>query len=276
MRQLRAPLRTLAALAVVALSLTGCMKLDMAMTVNGDDTLDGTVVIALDKSMLRLGGKDPAQAFAAAEGGLSELPEGSRTEVYDDGKYYGKKIVYDDLPLADFNTGKPGAPSITHTDGKYVFTADLSSGSAELGRQAELMRPFLSGIQLKLAVTFPGDVVEHDPKAVVDGRTVRWDLAVGEDNKLRAVAADSSFPWLLVAGIGGVLGLLVIVGIVLLAVRLTRRQDAAQGPADQALVAPDGTLAHAATLGHAPAPSAHPPTQPYPPAPAPGEAPHQP
>ena len=270
MRKLRTSLRTLAALALVAFSLTGCMKLDLDMTVNSDDTLDGTVVLALDKSVLKLSGKDPEQAFSSAESGMSDLPEGSRTEVYDDGKYYGKKIVYDDLPLADFNSGKPGAPSLTHADGKYVFTADLGTGVADLGRQAELMRPFLSGIRITFAVTFPGEVVEHDSRAVVDGRTVRWDLQVGEDNKLRAVAEDSSFPWPVVAVVGGVLGLLVIAGIVVLAVSLSRRQRAAQAVVDSAPAYP----AAGPPPDPAPAPPADPPPQAYPT--IPGEARHQP
>lgn len=238
MRQLRRPLRTLTALALVAFSLTGCMKLDLAMTVNSDDTLDGTVIVALDKSVLGLSGKSAEEAFANAEGSLSDLPEGSRTEVYDDGKYYGKKVVYDDLPFADFNSGQPGAPSITHADGKYVFTADLRTGNADLGPQAELMRPFLSSVQITFAVTFPGDVVEHDAKAVVDGRTVRWNVAVGGRNELRAVAEEgSAFPWLVVAVVGGVFGLGVIVGIVLLGIWLSRRR-AGGAPADPGAPAP--------------------------------------
>lgn len=284
MRKLRTSLRTIAALALVAFSLTGCMKLDLDLTVGSDDTLDGTVVLALDKSVLKMGGKDPEQAFANAESGMSdELPEGSRTEVYDDGKYYGKKIIYDDLPLADFNSGKPGAPSLTHADGRFVFTADLGTGVADLGQQAELMRPFLSGIRITFAVTFPGEVIEHDSRAVVDGRTVRWDLQIGEDNKLRAVAADSSFPWPVVAVVGGVLGMLVIVGIVVLAVWLTRRGSAgaagrAAPPAEPA--GPVAETAYPATIpaGPAPdtaaAPAADPPTLPHPS--SPGEAPHHP
>ncbi|BCJ78025.1 hypothetical protein CS0771_75690 [Catellatospora sp. IY07-71] len=270
MPKLRTSLRTVAALALVAFSLTGCMKLDLDLTVNSDDTLDGTVVLALDKSVLKMSGKDPEQAFANAESGMSDLPEGSRTEVYDDGKYYGKKIVYDDLPLADFNSGKPGAPSLTHADGKFVFTADLGTGVADLGRQAELMRPFLSGIRITFAVTFPGKVVEHDSRAVADGRTVRWDLQIGEDNKLRAVAEDSSFPWPVVAVVGGALGLLVIVGIVVLAVWLSRRQRAAQAALDSAPAYPAAVPAPD-TVAAAPA---YPPTQAYPT--VPGEAPHQP
>ena len=152
-------------------------------------------------------------------------PKGAKTEVYDDGKYYGKKIIYDDLPLTDFNTGEKGAPSITHANGKYVFTADLDTGADGLGPQAEMVKPFLSSLQITFAVTFPGKVVEHDAKAVVDGDTVRWNVALGGKNELRAVAEEgSAFPWLVVAVVGGVLGLAVIIGIVLLAVRLTRRK----------------------------------------------------
>ncbi|WP_155373330.1 LppM family (lipo)protein [Catellatospora vulcania] len=258
MRPARKPLRTLAVLALAAFSLTGCMKLDMNMTVNSDDTLDGTVIMALDKSVLQLSGKSAEEAFASAGESLTDLPKGTRTEVYDDGKYYGKKIIYDDLPLTEFNTGEKGAPSITHANGKYLFTADLDTGANGLGPQAEMVKPFLSSLQITFAVTFPGKVVEHDDKAVVDGDTVRWNVALGGKNELRAVAEEgSAFPWLVVAVVGGILGLAVIVGIVFLAVWLTRRKTPAAAPAD-----PYATSFDPPTVG-GPA-GTHPATQSYP------------
>ncbi|MEU7826193.1 hypothetical protein [Catellatospora sp. NPDC049133] len=231
MRLPRTSLRTLAVLALAAFSLSGCMKLDMNMTVNSDDTVDGTIIMALDKSVLQLSGKSPEQAFDDAGDSLAELPKGAKTEVYDDGKYYGKKIIYDDLPLTEFNTGEKGSPSITHANGKYVFTADLDTGADGLGPQAEMVKPFLSSLQITFAVTFPGKVIEHDAKAVVDGNTVRWNVALGGKNELRAVAEEgSAFPWLVVAVVGGALGLAVIIGIVFLAVWLTRRKAPTAAP----------------------------------------------
>ncbi|WP_144119618.1 LppM family (lipo)protein [Catellatospora sichuanensis] len=257
MRLPRKPLRTLAVLALAAFSLTGCMKLDMNMTVNSDDTVDGTIIMALDKSVLQLSGKSPEQAFEEAGDSLTELPKGTRTEVYDDGKYYGKKIVYDDLPLTEFNTGEKGAPSITHANGKYLFTADLDTGADGLGPQAEMVKPFLSSLQITFAITFPGKVVEHDAKAVVDGDTVRWNVALGGKNELRAVAEEgSAFPWLVVAVVGGVLGLAVIAAIVFLAVWLTRRKAPA-ATADPNAVASFDPATVAQPVG------GHPTTQPY-------------
>ncbi|MDI1465495.1 hypothetical protein QEZ54_31450 [Catellatospora sp. KI3] len=259
MRQLRRPIRALAALALVAFGLSGCMKLDMDLTVNSNDTLDGTAVVALDRKLLSMGGQSPEKAFDQAGDTVKDLPKGSRTEVYDDGKFYGKKIIYDDLSFAAFNSGGAGAPRIEHANGKYTFTADLKTGSSDLGPQAELARPLLSGIQITIALTFPGDVIEHDAHARVDGRKVTWQLSLGEDNRLRAVAEDGpGIPWAVVAAVGGVAGLAVIVGIVVLAIWLTRRH-AAQAPAGAAVPAYPTDHPYPDTL-----PTPTPPTPPYP------------
>ncbi|GHJ45142.1 hypothetical protein Cs7R123_24840 [Catellatospora sp. TT07R-123] len=266
MRQLRRPLRALAALALVAFGLSGCMKLDMDLTVNSNDTLDGTVVVALDRSLLMMSGKSPEEAFEGAEDSVKDLPKGSRTEVYDDGKFYGKKIIYDDLSFAAFNSGKADAPHIEHADGKYTFTADLKTGSNSLGAQAELMRPFLSGIQITIALTFPGDVVEHDAQAKVDGHRVSWNLGLGENNRLRAVAEEGpAFPLAVVAVVGGVAGLAVVVGIVVLAIWLSRRHATPAPAATPAYPAAAPTdPAYPATYAD-PHPATHPGSDPTPP-----------
>ncbi|MBV1854965.1 LppM family (lipo)protein [Catellatospora tritici] len=267
MPQLRRPIRALAALALVAFGLSGCMKLDMDLTVNSNDTLDGTAIVALDRSLLSMSGKSPQEAFDSAGDSVKDLPKGSRTEVYDDGKFYGKKIIYDDLSFAAFNSGAAGAPRIEHANGKYTFTADLKTGASDLGPQAELARPFLSGIQITIALTFPGDIVEHDSRAQVDGRKVTWRLSLGEDNRLRAVAEDGpAFPWVVVAAVGGVAGLAVIVGIVVLAVWLTRRH-ATPAPADPASPAYPADESH--PMSALTAPTLHTPTLGDPASPAP-------
>lgn len=241
MRLVRQPLRALAALTLVAFALTGCMKVDMNVTVNTDDTLDGTMIVAVDKSMLALSGKSPEDAFKNAKE-ISDLPEGSRAEAYDDGKYYGQKIIYDNLPFTAFNSGKKGAPAITHNDGRYTFSADMNTAGSNLGPQAQLAAPLLSSIKIKFVITFPGKVIEHDESAIVSGNTVTWNVRLGEDNKLRAVAEEgSTFPWLVVAVVGGGLGLLVIAGIVLLALWLRRPTPAPALAGDQPIEYPPAT-----------------------------------
>lgn len=53
----RTGLVRLGAFAMLALLLSACIKLDMNLTVNGDDTVDGTVIFALNKELIELSGQ---------------------------------------------------------------------------------------------------------------------------------------------------------------------------------------------------------------------------
>jgi hypothetical protein len=79
---------------------------------------------------------------------------------------------------------------------------------------------FMDGAELRVAMTFPGDVSESNGE--IDGSTVVWEPEIGEKNDMTAVAKESSGLSLgLVAAIAGgaVLLLLVVAGSVLLARR---------------------------------------------------------
>jgi hypothetical protein len=218
------PLRALAALAVVAFTLTGCMKIDVAITVDGKrDVINGSFIYAVQKTLLTTNGKTLEQGFSeSAADELSELPKGSRSEVYDDGKFYGRRVFFENMTFAEFNASGEG-PVLTHENGRYTFTYETDA--TELGDFAVLPANVLDSIEYRMAVTFPGDIVERDERAVVQGRTVSWNLKVTEGHRLRVVAQEpSAFPWLLLGAVAGLFGLLVVGGLVVLAVRLHRRQ----------------------------------------------------
>lgn len=213
------PLRAFAALLAAAFMLTGCMKIDMNLTIDADkDVIDGSLIFAMDKQVLALSGKSPEESFKDT-GQLDDLPKGSRSEIYDDGKFYGRKLFFEQVPFAEFNSTTDG-PRISHADGRYVFSFDAES--ADLG-DAAVLGPALDSIEYTIAVTFPGNVIERDSKARLEGRTVSWVLKLSEKHELRAVSEEpSSFPWLLLGAVAGLFGLLVVVGIIVLAVRMNK------------------------------------------------------
>ncbi|WP_117212968.1 LppM family (lipo)protein [Allorhizocola rhizosphaerae] len=219
------PLRAVAALVVAISALTGCMKIDFALTVDGErDVVNGSLVFAVAMPILTLQGQTPEQGWANVEDELSELPEGSRAEIYDDGTFYGRRIHFENMPFSEFNAA-PEGPRIAHENGRYIFT--FETNATELGDVATVPVEMLNEIQkieYRVSVTFPGDVVERDDKAVLQGRTVTWTLRVSENHDLRAVAEEpEGFPWLLLGLVAGLFGLLVLAGIVALAMRMSRR-----------------------------------------------------
>lgn len=213
-------LLAVAATAVMVLALAGCFKLDMDLTVNSDDTLDGTVVFAIDKDLSEMaGGQD-------SELDQGNLPEGATVEDYDQDGFVGQKVTLDGVSMDELNTsfsgegdtGGPGQWQLTHEGDEYRFTGDMdmtdlaSSGSDELDMSA-----FMQGAELRVALTFPGEVTESNGK--VDGNTVVWEPKIGEKNEMTAVAKESSglSTWIIV-GIAAavVLLLLIAAGVVLL------------------------------------------------------------
>jgi len=229
-------LRAFTALILAAFTLTGCMKLDMTLSIDPhSDTINGSFIVAVDKAVLTMDGKTAEESFATTEKNLKDVPAGTRSEVYDDGKYYGRKIIFEGYPMAEFNRQSQSA-SITHEDRKYIFQMD--GGAPVANSTPEQLISVLANIEITIAVTFPGKVIEHDAQSVLHDRTVVWTMKLADFKQIRAVSQEeSSFPWLLLAIVTGLFGALVIAGIVVLAMRMNRRTGTDPGAAAQLIPA---------------------------------------
>jgi hypothetical protein len=283
---------TLAAGAVaVAFVLSGCVKLDMALTVTPENTIDGTIVFAVDKQLLTLGGGNPEDAFkdAAGDAPFPTAPAGGSvtTEVYDQDGKYGQKFTFTGVPLSEFDDEDL---SITREGDFFVVagTLDLSDTGASSGSSEEplpLPSSLTAGFDVSVSMTFPGEVVEHN--GTLSGTTVTWVPKPGEKLVMSAKAkatggsagvlglssASSSTPLI----IGLVLAALLLVGGLVALLLRRGRTPAAAGAVGAAM--PDAS----AVPGFAPAPStpadpswappampgAAAPAPPVPPAPAP-------
>jgi len=89
----------LGALAMLALVLSACIKLDMALTVNPEDTVDGTIIFGINKQLIELSGQSPDDL-------LSEAPiptdvEGVTSEPYEDDEFQGQEITLDASALTE-------------------------------------------------------------------------------------------------------------------------------------------------------------------------------
>ena len=222
-------LRALTALIIAAFALTGCMKLDMDLSIDPrNDTLNGSFIVALDKNILTMDGKTAEESYAKTEKGFKDVPAGTRSEVYDDGRYYGRRIIFESYPLAEFNRQSPSA-SITHQDRKYIFGMD-GTNSVAASTPATLVNA-LANIEITISVTFPGKVIEHDPQSTLQDRTVVWKMKLADFRAIRAVSQEEpTFPWMLLAIVTGLFGTLVVAGILVLALRLNRKPAPVSSP----------------------------------------------
>jgi len=236
-----------AALAAVGLlALAGCMKVDMDMTLSEDDTVSGSIVMAVSNSLAETMGMEPGELWDQAGGELSQnLPEGASQEPYSDDEYTGTRYTFTEAPISQIS-GEGGEDlTITRDGDNYVVdgTMNLSEGSEQL---EQLPQNVQDAFDVRLAITFPGAV--SDATGTVDGTTVTWTPQVGEDTEIHAVGAataGSSFPWWIV---GLVVGLVVIGLVVWFVVRNNRRPAPVTGTATG-----DAALAAQAAPGAVPA-----------------------
>ena len=190
---------TLAAGAVaVALVLSGCVKLDMALTLTPQNTVDGSIVFAIDKQLLALGGGSPEDAFndAAGDAPFPTSPSSGSvtTEVYDQDGKYGQKYIFTGVPLSEFDDEDL---SITREGDFFVVNgnldlSDTADSSADPSESAlPLPSSLTAGFEVAVSMTFPGEVIENN--GTLEGTTVTWKPTPGEKLVMTAKAkADAS------------------------------------------------------------------------------------
>jgi hypothetical protein len=286
--------RALAALLAVTglLVLAGCMKIEMNMTLTEDDSVSGTIVMAISNEVAESMGMDAGELWDQAGGEMgAELPDGASQEPYADDEYTGTTFTFEDQPIEEFS-GADEELSIAREGDEYVVSGvmDLSEGAEGMEGSQEMPQEILDTFLVTIAVTFPGDVTETN--GTVDGTTVTWNPAFGETTEMSArgsavagggaagggtepgteasegsgagtdtgstdaqdVAAtdDAGFPWWIV---GLVAGLAVIGLVVTLIVRNNRRPEPAAAPQGDVF----GSLPGQQAPGHGSQPGQTPP-----------------
>jgi hypothetical protein len=286
-RRVRTAARIGAFLALAVL-LTGCIKLNMDLGINADDTVDGTVVLGVQKELLQLTGQSVEDLLGEADL-IPTGPTGVVVEPYEDDEFVGQQIIFENLPIAEFNSGALGATGISGVTGAagdslnitregdtFVVTGvlDLSSGlSGATGPFAGTGgAQFFESADIQISITFPGAVTQANGE--VDGNTVTYVPEFGERLEINATGSaidngqaadvvggsDSFLPLILI--IAGVAVVLLV--IIVLVVRSRRNKGggagASTGFGEPAAATPGVTPAQSG------APPAAPPAPPMPPA----------
>jgi hypothetical protein len=282
------------AFVALAVLLTGCIKLNVDLGINADDTVNGTIVLGVQKELLELTGQSAEDLLGDAD----LIPTGATgvvVEPFEDDEFVGQQIIFEDLPIAEFNADALGASGATGISGvtgaggdtlniaregeTFVVTGvlDLSSGlSGATGPFAGTGGAQLfENADIQISITFPGEVVQANGE--VDGNTVTYVPEFGERLEINATGSaidngqaadvvggsDSFLPLLLI--IAGVAVVLLV--IIFLVVRSRSNKDGGAGTSTGL-----GEPAPVATPVAPPqpgAPPAAPPAPQMPPAPPP-------
>jgi hypothetical protein len=290
--------------------MTGCIKLNMDLGINSDNTVSGTVEFGVQKELLDLTGQNVEDLLGSDAPFPSNAP-GVTVEPFDDGEFAGQQFIFEDVPIAEFNSGgfvgNTGATGATAASGvtgagdtlniarqgdTFVVTGvlDLSSGLSGLSGATG---PFggtggaqlFESAEIKIAITFPGAVVQA-PGGQIDGNTVTYVPKFGERLEINATGSavengeaadvvggsDSMLPLILI--IAGVVLVVLIIIVLLIRSRRHKGGDAGTtgfGEAGPATTPDVATPPPGAPTDASPAPAPPmPPAAPPPPPPAEG------
>ncbi|WP_134325016.1 LppM family (lipo)protein [Cumulibacter soli] len=254
---MKSAVRSLMILAGVLL-LSGCFLIDMKMTVSSDDTVSGTMVIAVEESAAAA-----LEEMGEGDGlvnGSEDMPAGATVEPYEQDGYVGRQISFDQVSIDEFNEmfqENGGTFTLTRDGDSFVFEGNLDTGSGSGGADPSaggadpsdpampdmdaMMEQILSSASMSMSMSFPGEVT--DTNGEVDGTTVTWDLtdlqdggevhatALAEDGagnidsgdaaEAAGTSDDSGFPVLPV--VIGVVAAIVIIGGILILLRMNKK-----------------------------------------------------
>ena len=208
----------IAAMSVLSvLVLAGCLRVEMSITLNEDDTATGEFVMAVSSEVAALMGEEEfANAFSADE------IEGSTTEPYEsedengDGEpdFVGSVTTFDSIALDEISDS---TMAFTREGDDYVVSGTPADPSEDLGGEE------LAGAEATLSVTFPGEVSEHN--GTLEGTTVTWNLLDAPDQleaRGSATAGGGGIPLWIILVVLGVMG--IGIGIAIVLVTSTRKK----------------------------------------------------
>jgi hypothetical protein len=204
----------------LALVCTSCLKVDLAMRLHTDDTVDGTMTYAVSKDLLTLTHSSPDALLNQVASG-QPLPPGVeyQTTDYADDTFVGKTLTFEGADIGAFQQGGIGGETLSirrvgdtfqvsgEVDLTTSSTGPLQPGAAQLARD----------MRLRLEITFPGTVQEQSGGTITGPNTVTWTPTYGTKTEITATGSAlgdrTSGPilWIVLAAAAIALAVLVVV-----------------------------------------------------------------
>ena len=150
-----------------ALALTGCLREDGTYVLNEDNTVDGTIVLALDANYA-----DPTNPVSPFDANdiASHYVHATVSNLGQPG-WVGDRISFVDEPITTFVTAtEDWEITVSRVGAQYVVTGAAIDPNDASSKQTVSDE----GGSMTLKVTFPGKVSEHNGS--LSGRTVTWNM----------------------------------------------------------------------------------------------------
>jgi hypothetical protein len=201
--------------------------MDLALEINSDKTVSGTLIYAISDALSELGTtseeSDPTTDL------FDTTAKGVTISEYKQDGYTGTKIVLDRVPIEAFNKegGETGGFQIIREDNKITLKGELDLSSADADQLEEsdwgaaLAKSLFATADLDISVKFPVKVLSTTGTISEDGRTVSWKPQLGEKVDLTTTVELPNQNFILVGIIAGIIAL---VSLVLFVILRTRRK----------------------------------------------------
>ena len=224
-------LRLVIALLLSTILLTGCVKMDLALEINSDKTVSGTLIYAISDALSELGttseDTDPTADL------FDTSAEGVTVSEYKEDGYTGTKITLDRVPISAFNKqgGESGGFQIIRDENLITLKGelDLSSGDNEDSDISEwgdaLAKSLFATADLNISVKFPVKVLSTTGTISEDGRTVSWKPQLGEKVDLTTTVELPNRNLILIGIAAAALLLLIIAFLVVFKVRGRKKSE---------------------------------------------------
>ena len=159
----------LAGLAV--LTLGGCLRQSAYYYIQPDNTVDGTIYIALDEAYTNA--SDPYRGTGA--GDIAAFFDHATVTAFDNGKWKGYHVDFVDEPLATFSeavTDTWGVQILKDSNNEYVINGYAPTASDASARQTILDDDGF----MQLTVSFPGSLIQQTEakETSAPGETPGW------------------------------------------------------------------------------------------------------
>ncbi|CAN5360562.1 hypothetical protein BH24ACT9_BH24ACT9_15390 [soil metagenome] len=167
-------------LLALAVLLSGCLKYDLMLVVTEDDTMDGSLIVAVAREFAA------GQDIFGQSGGLTPSQGTIAKEAYEDADYVGSRYIISGVPISEIDVLSSDSStrfSLTHQGEEYLLDASLDfnlSGTDSV--------PTDGSFTAMVSITFPGEVLESN--GAIEGNSVVWtQLRPDAENSLTARAS---------------------------------------------------------------------------------------
>ena len=220
---------------LLVLALAGCVRFQADLRVDDQNLIDGDIVVAVITTDEPDSADNARDAVANIEAqllaGLSGA-KGVTEEPYEQDDYVGTRFTLEDTPMDALDGGDAdGALRLTREGDVFEFTGTLDFTPDDEPLDGEDVQGDPADSNISVAISFPGEILEHNGK--LEGNKVTWTTTLegSVDMEARASAIPNGPPaWLW--AIAAVAAVLIALAVVIVVMR--RRREPARNPIDPA------------------------------------------